>query len=663
MKWDAKHVTKQFFLRSALLLSMLAGSMFVVDCNLDSSISDAPLVEDDPTTPPLSELVSLAISPAEMDLDVSETPVTTKQFKAVGTFTDGTMHAITRYVTFGLNNQRVGIFQAGQAGLFQSTGTPGVTTIYAYTGRIEASTTLTVFRKQTIKDDSLAGAPIDATSFEKTAETDPAKTPKVVYPYDHVMMPPNLGFLEVQWNKGNANNSLFEVRFQSRLMDYRVYTQCLPVSCQSGSCNVASNGCFYRVSPELWEVLAYGHAGLENGELTISVRGTQQSNGTVGSSTPIHMAFSKQNLEGGLYYWSTTGPTNGIYRINLETSTVEQYYITPQAPADNNGQKNCIGCHTISHDGKKMAVVLGGGHVSDLVQLDVATRTPTLIKINTTAPAGAARQYSNLQAYNQDGSLFASTLFGRMKIVDASTGNPILASVHVGAQTSATHPDWSHKGDLIAYTFYPGTPPSNPSGGGNSNDIFIQTGGIGLVSWNGTTTGDPISLVPIKSQQSSYYPSLDPSSRFVAFNQVSCIASVSTCSVYDNPLAKIYLKEIATANAEAELTNINQKGPNDDTEKLTNSWPKFSPFVKAGPGGKTLLWVTFSSKRNYGVRKVETSSDPSTRKPQLWMAAVLIDKNAVRLDPSYPPFWVPNQDLTTSNHIAQWTEKVIPLLP
>ena len=72
---------------------------------------------------------------------------------------------------------------------------------------------------------------------------------------------------------------------------------------------------------------------------------------------------------------------------------------------------------------------------------------------------------------------------------------------------------------------------------------------------------------------------------------------------------------------------------------------------------RTVYWVTFSSKRNYGLRLVGAD------RPQLWMVAVAVpnteDRQALREDPSFAPFWLPFQDPMTSNHIAQWTREVV----
>jgi len=95
---------------------------------------------------------------------------------------------------------------------------------------------------------------------------------------------------------------------------------------------------------------------------------------------------------------------------------------------------------------------------------------------------------------------------------------------------------------------------------------------------------------------------------------------------------------------------------------LTNSYPKWSPFVTRGNGSDTskLMWVTFSSSRAYGLRPAPNlSSSENPKGTLLWMAAVDPEKVAAGEDPSYPAFALPFQDLATSNHIAQWAEYLV----
>jgi hypothetical protein len=47
--------------------------------------------------------------------------------------------------------------------------------------------------------------------------------------------------------------------------------------------------------------------------------------------------------------------------------------------------------------------------------------------------------------------------------------------------------------------------------------------------------------------------------------------------------------------------------------------------------------------------------------PQIWMAAVAVDSSggiSAGQDTSFPAFWLPFQEVTAHNHIAQWVEQV-----
>jgi hypothetical protein len=116
---------------------------------------------------------------------------------------------------------------------------------------------------------------------------------------------------------------------------------------------------------------------------------------------------------------------------------------------------------------------------------------------------------------------------------------------------------------------------------------------------------------------------------------------------------------------------------------VSNSWPKWSPFLQSYKGSK-LLWVAFSSTRDYGVRvrnhqtgqyqcyppdsfmlpgaAHHSSFAAECQQPQLWMAAINVTQSEVMTstvpDPSNVAFWLPFQDITTHNHTPQWTQAV-----
>ena len=89
------------------------------------------------------------------------------------------------------------------------------------------------------------------------------------------------------------------------------------------------------------------------------------------------------------------------------------------------------------------------------------------------------------------------------------------------------------------------------------------------------------------------------------------------------------------------------------------TWAPFE-FQRTQTPGSRVMWLTFSSSRRYGLRTPPPGTSPeATTGALLWMVAIDPDLAAQGQDPSYAAFCLPFQDVTTSNHIAQWTEDVV----
>ena len=109
--------------------------------------------------------------------------------------------------------------------------------------------------------------------------------------------------------------------------------------------------------------------------------------------------------------------------------------------------------------------------------------------------------------------------------------------------------------------------------------------------------------------------------------------------------ATLWIVPAAPGNTPVRLDNANAPGVADqDQTSLTNSFPKWSPFVfrRDKEQGERLEWLTFSSRRNYGLRS------PSGGDMLIWMVAVEPDKALAGQDPSAAAFAIPYQDLDTS---------------
>jgi hypothetical protein len=88
------------------------------------------------------------------------------------------------------------------------------------------------------------------------------------------------------------------------------------------------------------------------------------------------------------------------------------------------------------------------------------------------------------------------------------------------------------------------------------------------------------------------------------------------------------------------------------TGDLRTSWARWCPTVFSYQG-EPLTWFTVSSMRRYGSKLADGEL------PQIWMAAFSPTRAENGEDPTWPAFYLPFQDITTNNHIAQWTQKIV----
>jgi hypothetical protein len=156
---------------------------------------------------------------------------------------------------------------------------------------------------------------------------------------------------------------------------------------------------------------------------------------------------------------------------------------------------------------------------------------------------------------------------------------------------------------------------------------------------------------------------------------------------YSNPNARLMVMKPTPGVPPVDLENANGS-PATQPAALSNSWPKWSPFLQHYRGD-TLLWLTFSSTRDYGLRVRNhlpgmyqcyppfsfenpgpagyaispNGFSSQCQQPQIWMAAIDITAataHAAGPDPSKPAFWLPYQDMTKHNHTPQFTQRAAP---
>jgi TolB protein len=154
------------------------------------------------------------------------------------------------------------------------------------------------------------------------------------------------------------------------------------------------------------------------------------------------------------------------------------------------------------------------------------------------------------------------------------------------------------------------------------------------VTVDATTFVDAKVLVQ-SAGENNYYPSYSPDGNWLAFNRSSHTDS------YDQPDARVYMIN-AQGGSPIALTTASPSGG--------DSWPKWSPQVHTFYSGQ-MYWLTFSSRRPYGLHAGSNA--------QIWMVGIDPARAAAGMDASFAAFWLPFQDFTQGNHIAQWAETVV----
>jgi hypothetical protein len=553
---------------------------------------------------PLVGLQSITLAPADATLDILGVIPARQAYTATGTFADGHTEDVTGRVAFRVDDVMLGDF-AGTT--FTSKLTPGSTRVRAVNGSVEGSTSVTLWYVQTR---FAPDAPTDAPTIFAGASTG-GSVPELVYPPDGALIPPNLMLLDVQFLPGTGND-LFEVRFKGDSSEIRLYSRC-----------TAIGGCSVVPEPEIWHEISMQNAGHE--PMEISVRGLDSSQPQkVGLSAPRLLGVAQEQMNGGIYYWQATGDGEiKRYDFGLPTPQGETYYSGQQAGS------LCVGCHTMSSRGNRIAVGLGAPtQVSTLQTLDVASRTK-LFQLGTPGFGGG----SNFQGFSPDESEIITSNGGTMVLRDALTGAPKDPNPLVPL---GTMPDFAPDDSVVVFA----KPLVSPCMVANMCSPGITKGSLMLLYRAGDSWWPEQVLVAQSGSENNYYPAFSPDGEWVIYNNAGSMS-------YDASDARVRVVHVATGMV-LDMTLANQGGG--------NSWPKWSPFVQTNRG-RTILWFTFSSRRPYGWRSV--SCGDSGKCAQIWMAAFDVEKALAGDDPSYAAFWLPFQDINTGNHIAQWVPTVV----
>ena len=578
-----------------------------------TSGTDAPIGGDSTTTdawfeappgfdagsPDAPILYALVILPADTTVTLPGGAPTTVDYHAEIDGTDGSRSDVTATTTFTIDDATIGSF--GGSGATLTVTKAGKTNVRASASGMSAATTITVSDPVVIVTPGTpTGAPGDFGGPD-----DPSYAPTWVYPSDGVLVPPNMNTLEFHFLPGKS--TLFELKFRGAAVDLTVYFGCTAVG----------SGCVYSPDATAWTYLAEGGRGKDPVRYTL--RGVDGSSpGGVGSAATQSISFGQENITGGIYYWNAGAGAVMRYEFGVTGKSAELYMNAPMA-----GASTCVGCHVLSRDGTRISLGLDIPAPSPYKVFDVATRA---MIYEQGTPFGGG---SNFFSFSPDTTQILTSNGASIVLRDAKDGTAITDPlVSVGAM-----PDWSPLGVSMVFA-KPSSPPpcfggfcGAPGVDAASIEVLKKTGGV----WDTSST----TLVPFGGQN-NYYPTYSPDGSFVLFNR-----SPGNLNSFDAKDALVWVVD-GGGGAPIQLATASTGG---------DSWPKWAPQVQSYKSGQ-LLWLTFSSRRAYGLRLADGST------AQIWMVAFDPAKAKAGLDPTGPAFWLPFQDLGSGNHIAQWVTKV-----
>ncbi|MFT3696640.1 MAG: hypothetical protein QM831_26100 [Kofleriaceae bacterium] len=559
-------------------------------------------------------LATLSINPPTSDLTVLNTTPATEDFTATLTFPDGSTEDVTSTSQFSVT---VG-YGDFLAQTLTARGAGKMTVLGVYKDK-QASAEVVVHAQGTRVDPSLPANTPDLFTGAETIATAPA----IVYPAENVVMPRNLGDFEIHWTDASPND-IWEISLHTDLSDMRVY-----VPGKNGLASIGPSASYQAFLSTEWAAAVGSEA-----TVTYQVRGVQSANpgAGVGAAPPRLVKLTNEEMNGGIYYWASAGDDanspEGIWRHDMAKpgEPAEQFETLVQTTSADYPNGRCIACHTLSRDGAHMVVTWDGG--------DGASST---VDVGTKTVSASGADAWNFSTFTPDGNTLLTVHDGVLVVRDYAS-LAVLASPTFGGMVS--HPDLSPDGTQLVYVRRPTTDPVQ-------SDWSFTAGQIWTRSFDASTNTFGPETMLVSDSSNNYYPSYSPDGKWVLFNKASADS-------YNDVDATVYVVKADGTAAPIQLAQLNTGA------SLTNSWARWAPFQQT-VGTESIYWITVSSQRNFGVRIDQAARVAAMqgKRPQIWMAAFVPSVADVNMDPTQPSFRLPFQNITTNNHIAQWTERVV----
>ena len=571
------------------------------------------------------DATSITVEPASTTLDVSDATPKTVQLVA---HAQPSGAVITP--TWTLDNLVPGSIDA--AGLYTTSNkSGGVVNVTATYKGLTATAQITINYSTNITTGNVpANAPSLFVPTGKTVKTNDPKVPTLFYPVNGTMFPQNIYRVLFQWKGLNA--PLYQLEFSSPLLKASIYTDGRHVTCDKaiGGATPNATGACWESELASWQALAATNAGQA---VTLKIRSVDSATAptTIYESQAYTINFSKKDVPGAIYYWSTT--VAGVRRGAMDDPGPTNFLTPAQA------KNNCVACHTVSKNGALLAADIGG---ENLGVVRVTNDVPPPVNFG---PIGTppAKYSSSWATFDPAAKYVVQSRAGVMTLRDSATGatvGPNAGLVPLGT-VKGIQPDWAWDGKHIV--FAGDTNVKDRAGGPKVQWISTD------ITASGVTYGTPELIVGPKANTLYGYPMFNPTNDFISF--------VQGPKIEKDPLDQLYIVKATVGGTQTpiNLTKANTLvndgvAPASGVENNMATW--------APTTGPDVQWIAFASLRDYGF-VLRNGSKIGSGMQQIWIAAIDVSKLGSGADPSFPAFRVPFMELTENCHRPFWALDVL----
>lgn len=431
------------------------------------------------------------------------------------------------------------------------------------------------------------------------------------YPYNGTVWPRGLKGPEMMWN-GSGAGDVYRQHFVGAYIDIEVFGHFDPPS-------------RYQIDTPEWTAISES-GGAGSGDVAVTV--ARLPNGASNASIVIDhdWKMSRGSLRGTVYYWANN--LGRVVRIKPGQDVPDDFLAAA-------GITQCTACHTVSADGRTLAI--GGDDPTSIY--DLLNDTVTL-QLGT---VGKAVRNWAMPALSPDGRFLVENNAplpgppgGADGTWDVATGMKIPGLGLDGVLCDM--PAFGPKGHKLAYVDHGGSHDLRvfdfdlPSGVSSNGQLLVPAG------------SDPnLSGICFPNVSPTITDGEGPGKTYITYHRGTYPGSLDTRT---GP-GDLYMASADEPGIEWRLAKSNgdsypfAAGARDLSY---NYEPTFAPQAAGG-----YMWVVFTSRRTYGNRL--TGAKDAVK--QLWVAAIDPFPQP-GTDPSYPAFWVPGQDLNTLNMRGYW---------